>query len=223
MRAIKIALSTIVVGLVAALAIFVILNRAPNSLGAQEATDPPLALDAAEPPLAPAASPEPATDKCQGAGSIIDRAPPTVDLMVHVSTAIFVGTVTEVGPARWNTKDGRAPEGDAFPSDVVRLLRVEVSDQFVGDAGATRVTVWIRGGQIGCSLYWSSDYPADISAGQQFAFFADGAQPAFEIAGTQRVQQMWPIDKDGMIATPEEGPLSRNGFAEAVERAAAPK
>lgn len=160
-------------------------------------------------PLAPAAPAEAPWDDCSGQVEIIDGLPPTVEFMSSLSSSVILGSITEVGPGRWNTEVGRAPadEADISPHIVMRLLRVEVEQQLAYSANsAPTLTVWVRGGTIGCSRFSYSEFPDEIEPGQRFVFFLDDhLAPENGPVEVQRVYQMWPVDAERRVTTPVDG------------------
>lgn len=178
-------------------------DAAVPTLSVAVAGEPPIALD-------PDARPDQPSEDCMFVRSILDRLPPTVEAMAAVRASIVVGTVVEVGLAQWNTEDGRVPEAldELSPDDVLRLLRVAVDDAWVGNLNGT-ITVWIKGGSIGCWQFLHADFPNELEKGQQFVLFLDGVAPhAGGLTGAGRVLQMWPVGDGGTVATPADGRLA---------------
>jgi hypothetical protein len=167
--------------------------------------------DGAEPDLNPDQPAEVPGGNCQSVAEVVDRVPPTIESMSMYRATAVVATVVEVGEAQWNTTDGKAPDrGSAF--DVVRLLRLHAEDTIDGKDLGSDITVWVRGGTIGCSNFLYSDFPADIEPGQRYVLFLHEDQLETKLGGVVKAIQMWPVDGKDRVETPVEGPLALSEF-----------
>lgn len=56
--------------------------------------------------------------------------PMNMAVRFHIADRAVLATVDEVGPAQWNTPDGKAPEDwrEAGPSEVMRLVRFSADE-----------------------------------------------------------------------------------------------
>jgi hypothetical protein len=146
---------------------------------------------------------------CRSYTTFRDGAPPTVEILTRVASSAFVGTITEVGPARWNTVDGEAPSRDAIEGDsVVRLAKVQVTEPISGAAGADgAVTVALPGGQMGCDVFEDADIPLEVEPGDTYVFFV-GSPGRLHVGEGDLATAMWPVSPTGAVATPTEGTMS---------------
>lgn len=160
--------------------------------------------------LAPADPADEPAGNCTVYISTYDRLPMTAKRTASISTSVVVGTVEEVGPARWRTADEKAPsEQQDLGGDVVmRMLRILVDENLAGAKTDRAIVAWIEGGAIGCHEFQVDDFPLDINAGDRFTFFLDtDRNPLATIAGVPRVVQMWPVNGD-TVTTAAEGKVS---------------
>ena len=151
--------------------------------------------------------------------TILDSAPMTVERSASISTSVVLGTVTEVGPARWRTPDEKAPteRWEMTADNVVRLLRIAVDDDLAGTKTERVIVTRVPGGEIGCQTFDYQGYPLDIKSGDQFAFFLDAEQaPLKSFAEAAKVVEMWPT-KGGEAVSSSEGTIS---ISEIASRAA---
>ncbi len=171
-------------------------------------------------PLAPAVPAEPPNSECHTVLSIVDRAMPmNMADEFHIADRAVLATVVEIGPAQWNTPDGKAPPGDwreAAPSDVMRLVRFWVDEVWKGDLDGSFVAS-IQGGDIGCWTFKPDpdEFP-EVAAGKQFALFFRGSPKRAGLEQAHKVLTILPLDEKGRIVTPEEGHLTP---AEMADRA----
>lgn len=150
-----------------------------------------------------------------------DSVPLTAERVSRVSTSVIIGTVEQVGPARWRTADEKAPnERQDLGADVVmRMLRISVDDNLAGAKSQGTIVVWIDGGVIGCHEFEDAFYPLDVKAGDRYAFFLDANRnPLKDVTGVARVVQMWAINGDS-VTTPVDGQVNVSEVASQVRRA----
>ena len=160
--------------------------------------------------LGPAKEPAQLPGPCLNHSTSIDRVAPTIETLSRTASDIVVGRVVEVGPSQWNTPTGDPPEGeddwDAF--NVFRLVRFSVDDSIKGTAPADLV-VWVSGGTIGCHEFTMELVPGSLKAGQRYALFLNATAPQAKLAiSALMVDQMWPVDSAGRVATPEDGTVT---------------
>lgn len=173
-------------------------------------------------PLAPDVPAEPPSGKCLAHDFVVDGVPPTVEAVTRIASSVIVGTVTGVGPGQWNTPDGDLPtaEDDITPLNVMRFLRIEVQQQVMGEQGAEKVrTVWVNGGTIGCHQFSYSGYPNAIEAGQRYVLFLGFATPKTGQVEVQQVYEMWSIDENDDVSTPEDGGVPLSALVETIRAA----
>ena len=121
-------------------------------------------------PVDPARPPATLPPPCFSVTSIYDRAVTTPAEDALRSTSVVIGRVVDVGDAQWNTTDGEPPSPSraAGPTDVVRLIRVDVEGQIRGATVPKVSTVWIHGGTIGCTQFGISDASLRLDTGDRF-------------------------------------------------------
>ena len=162
-------------------------------------------------PLAPAVPAEPPNSECHTVLSIIDRAMPMYMAdRFHIADRAVLATVVEVGPAQWDTPDGKAPEEwrEAGPTDVLRLVRFAADQVWMGDADGLFVAS-IQGGDIGCWTFKPDpDEVPEVAVGKQFALFLLGSPKPAGLEQAHKVLTILPVDEKGRIVTPEEGHLT---------------
>lgn len=171
-------------------------------------------------PLAPAAEPKPLDRECSVFRTTVDELPLPATAMARDASTSIVGTIVAIGPAQWNTRDGLPPSAPAdFNAEaVLRLIRVDVSQQLAGAMQTGLLTVWIPGGSIGCHTFVMDGYPLTPAVGDKFAFFLQDKAPAAGISSVLRARAMWPIGADGLVTTPAEGKLTVDQLATAAAK-----
>lgn len=219
MRIAGIARSLIVVAfvgllLVAAAAIYVRslptpskdLGRGASVSTEQPASQVPVAAPVKLAPDEPATAPD---EECLSHIAIVDGLPMTVERSASISSTVVVGTVTEVGPARWRT-EGEKPvteDHELTPDNVMRLVRISVEEQLAGATADELIVIWIPGGTIGCHNFSRSGIPSTIKPGDRFALFLDTTRPPLpSIVDVAQVVEMWPVEGD-QVATAADGKL----------------
>lgn len=166
--------------------------------------------------LAPVAAPKELPGECLNHVTSVDGMPSTIAMMTPGASLVALGTVTEIGPAQWNTPGGIPPaEDDLDVFHVMRLVRVNV-DQAITGAASGPVTTWINGGKIGCQGFYGDTAPNDLSVGDRFALFFDETPPATGLKGVLHSRAIWPISSDNKIASPGDGAVSVDVFASKV-------
>lgn len=171
--------------------------------------------------LEPAVSQAPPPD-CDGRLEILDRAVPDTSWIAGWSSASVLATITEVGPAQWNTANGGPPTGGEISPllDVMRLVRLTVEDPLTGEPTPDSLVAWLPGGTIGCASFSVlGGWPLELNVGERFVFFLqDDVNPASEL-GVPYVFSMWPVNHDGIVDTPSEGQLSIVEVADRLQAA----
>lgn len=182
-------------------------------------------LAAGLPALQPISPPEIPWSDCDGTYALADHFQLSVEFATKASTSVVTATAIEVGQGQWNTPGGKpdaTTSSDVNPFDVMRLLRLHVDESINGKELAETTTVWIRGGKLGCALFSYSDYPDTIEPGQRFAMFVRDLSPKVEIGAIPFAWQMWSIDEEGVVSTPEDGKISSGELAARVGAAESP-
>ena len=215
--------SFVVVGALVAL---VVVARGGAKTESQQTSDAAGAGAAAQTPTSTAAAaaevdPVPLTPAlpvlelpgCKMYVSTLDEIAETVEMVTPGSLLVAIATVTDVGPAQWNTPDGAPPESDEDydAMHVMRLVRLDVDRAFKGSPAAP-LTIWVQGGKIGCSEFITSAAPRAIDKGDQFALFLDWAPPQAGTKGVLHSIAIWPVTANG-IQSPGEGVISADRFA----------
>ncbi len=180
---------------------------------------PPIAVDdGEEPPLSPDVPAQPPTSECVRVMSSIDRAPMTLQGRVKIQDGAVLATVLEVGPAQWNTSDGRPPSDiqAVGPSDVMRLVRLSADHVWSGDIDDT-FTATVVGGTIGCWTFASDEVP-EVVPGKQFAVFLRGSPDRAGLEEVRATLTLWTVDQEGRIVTPEDGRLTVADFSQRFEQ-----
>ena len=134
--------------------------------------------------------------------------------MTPASSIVAIGTVTDVGPAQWNTPDGATPasEEDYDAGHVMRLVRLDL-DQAIKGSAAGPLTVWVQGGKIGCSEFTTDLAPQTMAKGDQLALFLDTiTPPQTGMKGVLHPIAIWPVTAKG-IQSPGDGLVSMDRFA----------
>lgn len=165
-------------------------------------------LDPASPPQ------EPSEDQCAFWQTTIDRMGLSVEQWAAASTAVLHGTVEDIGEAQWNTRDGKPPIGEkpiAY-SDLLRLIRIAPAESLKGQLSSD--VLWIPGGTIGCVTFIAEGF--DLEVGGEYVFFLRDLEPLSGLTGIPRARLVWPIQKDGTVATQIDGSLSIDTFRERV-------
>lgn len=167
-------------------------------------------------PLAPALAPKELPGECFSHVTTADGVPSTIKMVTPGSSVVALGTVTEIGPAQWNTPDAAPPsEEDLDAFHVMRLVRLNVDKTISGTASGP-VTIWIEGGTIGCQAFYSNVAPNDLAVGDRFALFLDETAPATGLKGVLHSREIWPISGDNQIASPGDGAVSVDVFKSKV-------
>lgn len=179
----------------------------------------PLAVDnGAEPSFSLGAGAQPPNSECVTVRTVVDRVPMTLDTAFRLQDGVVLATVLEVGPAQWNTLDGKPPidadEAGAF--NVMRLVRLSADRVWDGDIEGTFVAS-VAGGTIGCWTFLHEEVP-EVVSGRQYAVFLHGTPLLAGLEQVHAVRAMWPIDPDGRIRTPEDGLLTVAEFSQRIEQ-----
>lgn len=159
-------------------------------------------------PIAPVATlPPPCGDHVM----IYDRRVTTIDEDVERSSAVFVGTVDDIGEAQWNTRDGRPSTASLEPTDVLRLIEVQVTHEIAGSPDDSSVLA-VPGGQIGCHTF-SGGLGAIVpmNAGDQFVFFLGDRPKRDDLQHLPMAWQVLPVI-DGQVGTPFDGSMRLEEF-----------
>jgi hypothetical protein len=150
---------------------------------------------------------------------------------VQVSTqraeAIFVGTVVEVGPARWTTVDGKRPSNPHSPENkdtIFRPVRVAAETYFKGMQTQTEFVLFAYGGVVGKdALEWASDDLQTFTPGERvLLFLSNPPQMSQYVANTKlalwKLEDKFTLTSDGMaVNTYGKMPLDR--LVEQIESA----
>jgi hypothetical protein len=162
---------------------------------------------------------EPPVGECLRHVKVVDAAPSTIEGMTSISTGVFIGRISEVGPTRWRTTGEKTPseQQEISVDNVMRLVRVAVEEVAAGAADGTMV-FWIPGGTIGCHTFETAGFPLDLKTGDEFGFFIDANQAPLKGVTAARVHEMWPVQGDTVV-TPEQGDISIAEFAAEAEAA----
>lgn len=114
--------------------------------------------------------------------------------------AIVLGTVTNLGPARWNTPD----ESERSLRMIFRPLDVRVEEVLKGDIKGATVIVRHIGGQVGNVKYVRDDLPPleRLARGTQVLLFLGPTADTGD-GVPARTPNMWYVVKDGVAATPD--------------------
>lgn len=130
---------------------------------------------------------------------------------------VFIGRVTEVGPAGWSDSQG-GPAGNTMapgPSYIETPLTFSVETPIRGTAaGATQETA-VGGGIVGCVRFTMSGVPEDFVPGQRFAIFL--IDPDI-LPVTRGLVGIWPVTGE-TVATPLDGVVSIDELAQQVAKA----
>ena len=172
--------------------------------------------------LDPSVSPEPPAGRCLVHALIIDTVPMSLEDSARRSESVVVGTVEEVGAAQWRTADGLVPKArpDVSPANVMRLIRISVSDDVAGKAVPQELVAWIPGGQIGCHRFEVDSFPATVEKGQTFMFFMRTSRPpTAKLSSVAEVVEMWPVEGTSVMTPYSDKPISTSEVAGTVESA----
>ncbi len=155
--------------------------------------------------------------------SIEDGVNPTVANWAHASQMVAIGTVTSIGPARWNSEDGSAPAFTAQgnpPAWALIYRPVTLSIQRTArGAAVTVLTARLLGGTVNCYTYSLYGAPAPVMS-SPYALFLRASTDSTGFTTTQlTLFDAWPVAADGTIATPLDGKLSVAAFVSAVQAA----
>jgi hypothetical protein len=228
-RAVQTLALVAIVGSIAAVAIFA-RGTGSAAVSAPQSAAPPQ-VGAPSPPmpvkeatgsdliaLAPAVPPKELPGECTNFSTVSEVAPRSIGTMARQAFVVALGSVTEIGPAQWNTPDGAPPTDrvDWNADSVMRLVRLKV-DRLVAGTAPDMTTVWISGGTIGCRTFLSDRVP-EVEVGSRFAIFADATPPKTGLKGALRAQDLWPISADNTVTDPELGRITLDDF---VARASA--
>ncbi len=165
----------------------------------------------ADPSTAAAApTPTPAVD-CVGGDLSISHVPYTIDGIGQYARVAVVGTVNSLEGGVWNTPDGSPPgkgqkNGPRFDPEILTPINVNVDQVLIGSPKPGTIRVLNEGGTAGCSVMNVPSAPR-ITKGTNYVFFlregedATGKkQDALDVIITA-----WPVDRDGNVATEEDG------------------
>ena len=153
--------------------------------------------------LAPQTSPEPPSGECLDHTGIAEYVLPlTVEVMTRMSNGVVIGTVEEVGAARWDNAKGDRP------SDELEIT--------VGAAPSPDEVLWVPGGTIGCHRFILQGIP-DLKPGARYVFFLSSRQPSMARAGELAGVAIWPVDETSHVVTPEDGSVSLSDFRRRVQ------
>ncbi len=218
--------------------VLVVARPGPSSGAAGAATDlaggstavpfaapvtPPLVDDqpAAAADLAPGPDAEPPIGECAHHTGMYETVEPlTVTMLAGSSRAVIVGEIGEIGPARWNTPDGKAPAEDweVGAARVIRLFTIINERSLRVDAGEVGPVGWVRGGAIGCHTFSIVGVP-DLKVGARYVFVLGGNHPSVGKSTALEAIAIMPFDADGRVQTPNEGAMSPAELEAAVAKA----
>ena len=154
---------------------------------------------------------------CGSADISVDYAPYTIADLVSYGWDFAVGSVVGLGPAAFNTADGKAPPGFGSkpsgpnPNAEVRIytqVQVQLEDSLTGSRSTGRANLLTEGGTVGCYTT-RVDVAPDLLVGSRYVFvLADAVNAAGNaVPGRQEIHLAWPINADGIVAT-DDGPIS---------------
>jgi len=135
-----------------------------------------------------------------------------------MSNGVVIGTVEEVGAARWDNAKGDRPsdELEITVANVVRPVRVSVEERVAGAAPSPDEVLWVPGGTIGCHRFILQGIP-DLKPGARYVFFLSSRQPSMARAGELAGVAIWPVDETSHVVTPEDGSVSLSDFRRRVQ------
>lgn len=162
---------------------------------------------------------------CYGAVVNRDGPPSTIAFLMTYNTAVVIADVRSIEEGIFNTRDGGPPDpprgaGQGYDLEVQTPVNLAVSSVLYGpgDGGARRVVN--DGGKAGCVEYDVQGAPR-LEIGRTYAFFLS---PSAFTDGRPRpelpeIRVAWPVSQRGMVATPEDGLLTLEELAKAIEAA----
>jgi hypothetical protein len=169
---------------------------------------------AGETPRPPDAGSPPGVGDCYGVQLTANMPPLSVALLMEASDAVVIGTVTKVGQAKWNTKDGRKPpnginNAGAERPTVYTPIDVQVTESWHGNEKPGNLTVVNEGGEADCVTLAVTDGPV-LDLEKQYLLFLG---PSVNSLGEPNpevpiVNAAWPVNGDGSVATAVEGNLT---------------
>jgi len=214
---------------VAAVVVIVILRQpaAPSLSFGSSASLQPADKSPNEPPIeAPTiGNPEPSVASvCTDGHTYLmtfDRVGESVEVQSAFATAVGLVRVVAISEGKANPP---AVELSAHPSlfnRVYRIATLETVSLAKGDSKELQ-SVRLFGGKLGCDTWEVSGYP-DLVVGRRYLVFAqrlpapDG-QAVAELTATS----IWPVDPDGVVATPANGLMSIDEVIAIVRTASTP-
>ena len=168
---------------------------------------------------APSPSVQPTPSECFQLSVEGEPKPVTIGELRKTTTDTVVGVFRGYGEPRWNTPDSERPSAEDFQSKPARLVRsvaIEVQGAVRGSKANAGHAI-TRGGTLGCD---TMSYPQDpvLIDGQRYMFFLlpmndSEGQPSGEFL----VTDAWPIGKDHVVKTAQDGDLPLPTAIDAVK------
>ena len=149
--------------------------------------------------------PTPQPNQPVQAGIIVEGEANTY-LSVLESPVIVIGTVQQVGPARWNTPDGTRPANphdlSTGPHEIFRPVVLQVDEYLRGPLPVLELQLFAWGGTIGQdSFTFHPEYLYELHEGERVVLFLKPRDPAQDQAlGDQpwwNIMEQYTITPDG--------------------------
>lgn len=127
---------------------------------------------------------------------------PNTRVSVNDSSAIVIGQVEEIFPARWSTPDGQRP-ADPFAYDnqatIYTPVRIQVEQSFLGYTTGEQMVVYALGGMVGQdAVVYASDDTYKFQLGDRVVVFVE--ELGAEIDGNPQLQvrERYSISSEGL-------------------------
>jgi hypothetical protein len=173
----------------------------------------------------PAASIAPAANEaCHQISIQASQAPQTIGNLRKDAADIVVGLFGGYGQPEWNTPDGHRPSKEEVQQTSALLMRpvsIDVKGQIRGARGAAEHAV-VGGGQLGCdSVTYSNDLA--LAVGQRYIFFLFPIlNSKLEPSDDLLVIAAWPVGKNDVVVTAQEGDMSLDDVKKGIEEGPKP-
>lgn len=132
-------------------------------------------------------------------GVIADGIPPSTEKSTKRSGIIVVGTIKQVGPARWTTPDGKRPANPHAADNkdyIFTPVLLQVETYLKGRQLQTELTLLAFGGRVGQdSVTWESDRDKIFQEGERVVVFLERARPAHRIEVLDNRSLFWPLER----------------------------